>query len=59
MGEMGKIMFAKGQRWFGDKMDVFNIALLSKWRWRLMVGGNTLWNRLITQVWRINRLEEG
>ena len=29
-------------------IDLFNISLLGKWRWRLLDGGHSLWKEVLT-----------
>jgi len=40
---------------------VVNISLLAKWRWRLLVGSNTLWKEVLIAKYgdNISRMLEG
>ncbi|GLU12193.1 hypothetical protein SLE2022_288930 [Rubroshorea leprosula] len=36
-------------------LDKFNMALLGKWRWRLMVEKEALWNRVVEAKYGIHK----
>lgn len=54
MGQMGNGMQAEGARRIGFKrLDVFNKALLEKWRWRLLVDRHSIWGRVVRAKYKV------
>ncbi|GKV19324.1 hypothetical protein SLEP1_g29604 [Rubroshorea leprosula] len=39
-------------------LGIFNVALLGKWRWRLLEEENALWRRVIEAKYKVNRINE-
>ncbi|GKV09758.1 hypothetical protein SLEP1_g21207 [Rubroshorea leprosula] len=39
-------------------LGIFNVALLGKWRWRLLEEENALWRRVVEVKYKVNRINE-
>lgn len=55
------ICLPKSQGGLGIKnLEAFNIALLSKWRWKCLVGGDSLWHQvLLSKYGNLSRWRDG